>query len=235
MGELAGTDYRTELSKAVKSVRAEWRARLSQAARLSPNSKLAKKAGVLLLDLDSLDDRIEEAGGEDELAFVICAQVASGCTLTDWCVHYAIERGLVWAFLTETDERLQRYLRALQGVADEDVSETKAIADGATPEDVGVAKLQIDTRFRRAGKYHRDRFGDQLTVVQDKRVVLELRFGVRREPDGPVVVPADIEDAQVVGGIAPVESAPAGLAHLIPSPAPLKGEPAKPPQPAIYI
>lgn len=164
---------RAELRGEVKSIRREWRERLSLASRLSPTSKLAKKAGVLLLDLDSLEDRIAEAGGEEELVFVICAQVASGVTLTDWCGHYMLERGLVWAFLSETPERMARYERALRGVADHLVSEVIAIADDSSgdttigprggevmdTEYVARSKIKIDTRMKLAGYYDKTRFG----------------------------------------------------------------------------
>ncbi len=166
-------DERGELRGVVKSIRAEWRDKLSAASRLSPNSKLAKKAGVLLLDMQILEDRIAEAGGEEELIFVICAQVASGVTLTDWCAHYVLERGLVWAFLTEKEEWFERYQRALRGVADHLVSEVVAIADDSSgdttvgprggevmdTEYVARSKIKIDTRMKLAGYYDKTRFG----------------------------------------------------------------------------
>lgn len=171
---LVTAEERGELRAEVKSIRAEWRQRLSLSARLSPTSKLAQKASVLLLDLDSLEDRINEAGGEEELVFVICAQVASGCTLTDWCGHYMLERGLVWAFLTETPDRMARYERALRGVADHLVSEVVAIADDSSGDTtisprgnemmdgewVARSKIKIDTRMKLAGYYDKSRFGE---------------------------------------------------------------------------
>ena len=160
---------RSELRTQVKSIRQEWRERLSLATKLSPRSKLAKRAGVLMLDLDSLDDRIQEAGGEEELVFHICAQIASGCTLTDWCQHYMIERGLLWAFLSETPERLAQYERAQRGIADELVAQTVAISDeqsevvkenGQTYDpDVARDKLRVETRLKVAAAYDKKRFG----------------------------------------------------------------------------
>lgn len=40
-------------------------------------------------------------------------------------------------------------------------AETVRIADMATPEDVGVAKLRVDTRFKAASNYDKKRFGNQ--------------------------------------------------------------------------
>lgn len=191
MNAVVTADERQELREAVKSVRAEWRERLSLASKLSPTSKLAKKAGVLLLDLDIFDDRVAEAGGEEELVFVICAQVASGCTLTQWCEHYVVQRGLVWAFLTETPERYERYCRALEGIADAYVAETIEIADDASRDTIegprggevldtewmARSKLRVDTRFKLAAKYDKKRFGDDkstnVAVMTDIKITHE--------------------------------------------------------------
>ena len=161
MNLIATETERAELRDVIKSTRAEWRERLSLASKLSPTSKLGRKAGVLMLDLDMFEDRIKEVGGEDALVFVVCAQVAGGCTLTEWCNHYGLERGLVWAFLTESEERFERYQRALRGVADEWVGEVVGIADGTDPETVAADKLRVDTRFRAAAVYDKARFSDK--------------------------------------------------------------------------
>ena len=150
---------RSEVRATVKSVRAEWRERLSLSTKLSPNSKLKKKADVLLLDMRILDDLVGEAGSEENLVFIICAQVASGVPLGGWCAHYMVQRGLVWALLSEREEWLQRYYRAQEGMADEYVSEIVPIADAATIEDHKVAGLQINARKSTAEFYHPTRFG----------------------------------------------------------------------------
>ena len=164
-GALAHVDadaaIRSEVKAGIKSVRAQWREQATAMQRLSPSTKIGKRASLLMLDIDSLDDRIAEAGGEDALAFLICAHVASGATLTTWCEHYLIERGLVWAFLSENEARLQRYYRALEGVADEYVGEVVGIADNATNENVAVDRLRIDSRLKVAGKYSSARFGEK--------------------------------------------------------------------------
>lgn len=157
--DVVTADERADLREAVKSVRAEWREKLSLASKLSPTSKLAQKAGVLLLDLRRFEDLVGDAGGEEELVFVICAQVAAGCTLSQWCEHYVVQRGLVWAFLTETPERYERYCRALRGVADEYVSETVGIAMDATDETLEVNKFQAKTLMDAARVYDKQRFG----------------------------------------------------------------------------
>lgn len=220
---------RGALRTAVKSVRAEWREKLGEMSRLSPTSKLAKKASVLMLDMDSLDDRVKEAGGEEELVFMICAQVASGVTLEEWCRHYMLERGLVWAFLTERADWYERYCRAQAGVADGYVAEAVGISEGVDDEgkfdplrDVGRDKLRIETRLKVAGKYDKARFaesgkvgisisGDAVVVMDHEQTLLETARGIAfllaaADRVVPVVESADITD--VPPEVAPDDKGP---------------------------
>jgi hypothetical protein len=149
------------LRSAEKDLRREWREKLGLVSTKKVGGRLGKRVGLLKLSLDVLDARIEEAGGEEGLVFLICAQVASRVTLTEWCKHYDLERGLVWAFLTQKEEWVQQYYRALEGLADEYVGEVVGIADESTPEAIGVDKVRIDTRMKVASKYANGRFGDK--------------------------------------------------------------------------
>lgn len=191
---------RSELRAAVKGIRAEWRERLS--AAVGDRSKLGKKAGVLLLELDVLDDKIEDCGGEEGLLLMVCAQVASGVTLKEWSTHYGIEYGLVWSWLSESGERLERYYRALRGVAEAEVGETLHIADSSKPERASVDKARVDVRFRRAKFYARDRFGDSEAALglglENLAVVLE-RISQRRLGSREQVVDAEVLPAERVG------------------------------------
>lgn len=158
-------DARVEVRGQLSSVRAQMREMAAVASRLAPSSKLAKRASVLMLDYESLDDRVAECGGEENLVFMLCAQVASGVSLKVWCEHYGVDRGLVWALLSENREWLDRYYRAQEGMADEYVGEVVGIADGTLAEDVQVRRLRIDTRFKVAGKYASSRFGEKSAQV----------------------------------------------------------------------
>jgi hypothetical protein len=96
-------------------------------------------------------------------------------------VRYAILGRVV-----DEDEGLRaRYETALRVAAEKRAHEALSIADGAEQESVGVSKLQIETRMKLSGKWHRPRYGDSVTVDVTKRVVLDLRFG-RAEPEKPV-------------------------------------------------
>jgi hypothetical protein len=105
--------------------------------------------------------------------------------------------------VVEEDERLQtRYDAALRGAAEKRAHEALAIADAADAETVGVAKLQVDTRLKVAGKWFKGRYGDSVQVDVTKRVVLDLKFG-RAEPEKPVErlvneVPATVLPAPVL-------------------------------------
>jgi hypothetical protein len=88
--------------------------------------------------------------------------------------------------VVEESESLQtRYDGALRIAAEKRAHEALEIADDADPESVSVAKLQVDTRLRVAGKWFRGRYGDSVQVDVTKRVVLDLKFG-RAEPPAPV-------------------------------------------------
>ena len=158
---IATNAERGELRAAEKDIRREWREKLGLVSQKKVGGRLGKRVSLLKLSIESLDARIEEAGGEEGLVFLICAQMASGVSLKDWCKHYDLERGLVWAFLTQKEEWVQQYYRALEGLADEYVGEVVGIADGSTPEEIGVDKVRIDTRFKVASKYANSRFGDK--------------------------------------------------------------------------
>lgn len=159
-GRMLRTQAAAILSQERQS-RRESAKRLQEIVERNPHSRLAKKAAALLLDVKQFDDWVDEAGGDDELLFIICAQVASGVTLKALCRHYQIEYGLLWAWMTEDGARLARYELALRGIADADIAETVELADGATVETVTVDKLGIDTRFKRAAIWDRKRFGQE--------------------------------------------------------------------------
>lgn len=166
----------SEASTAVKEVR-DWRLTLRQVADRNPGGKLATKASALLLDFAAFEELVEQAGGRDELAFLVAAQVASGVSLRAWCEHYAVDRGLVWAMLSETEDRLARYYRALEGVAEEYVGDVVGIADDADEGKCALvkAKLRIDSRLKTAGLYSRKRFGDEKGVNVGVGVTVEIR------------------------------------------------------------
>lgn len=197
MGNLSAED-RLVVRDAVKSERAERRELFGRMLEASPNTKLGKKVGVLLLDVRVFDEWVEGCGGEDAAVRFVCAQVASRVSLTDLAGHYGLDRGLLWAMLSETEERLGRYYRALKGVADEYVGEVVGIADGSSVDDVSVGKLQIEARLKVAEKYDAVRFGKQTRVTHEVNVDFgeRLRRAQERVINGQAV---EVEDVEALG------------------------------------
>jgi len=72
--------------------------------------------------------------------------------------------GALWKWIVGDVTRYSEYMQALEAYVQAKGLETVGIADGATAEDVAVAKLQVDTRFKLAGKVDRARWGDKVAV-----------------------------------------------------------------------
>ena len=170
MAEMGGQNAAGGISfdEAKSSVSAEYEKRKA-ALRLvqlrSPKGRLAKRAGVLMMDLQAFEDRVEESGGNEGFLYFVVAQVASGVTLREICSHYAIEYGLLWAWMGAEPERMARYEFALKGLADSYVVESVGMADSTDPDEVALGKLRVDTRLKVAGVLDRKRFGTEKAAV----------------------------------------------------------------------
>ena len=189
MSNIVTTEDREQVREAVLSEREERRAVLKRMVDLSPNTKLGRKASVLLIDVEILDDRIKECGGDAGMERILFAQVASGVRLKYWAEHYSIERGLLWAWISETEERLQKYYRALRGVADEYVSEVVTIADGSDEQSIKVDEFRAAMRLKVAEKYDQPRFGKQTKVTHEHKVDFgeQLRLAQERVEKGRLI------------------------------------------------
>lgn len=69
-----------------------------------------------------------------------------------------------YARLVKDEEFANRYARAREAQAHNEVDEIRSIADEATPEDVAVARLRVDARKWRASKLAPKKYGDKLDV-----------------------------------------------------------------------
>lgn len=69
--------------------------------------------------------------------------------------------------LTEDEGFAKKYTRAREVQAHREFDEIRQIAQDATPEDVAVARLQIDARKWRAGKLAPKVYGDKVTHAND--------------------------------------------------------------------
>ena len=85
-------------------------------------------------------------------------------TLKDIARSWKVPLGKLAEWLTEDRDRAEQYANALRIAAEQHALETIAIVDAATPDDVAVAKLRADTRFKLASKLARDKFGEMNEV-----------------------------------------------------------------------
>lgn len=184
-------EERGEIRAAVKSIRREWREQVAAMVKASPRGKLGERVTMMRREIDIFDDWVEETGGEARAEFFVCALVAARATLADVAEEYALHAGLLWAFMSETEERLGRYYRAQRGVADALVGEVVPLVDsveagegggrggggGTSSPDVPWRRLQAEMRLKVAGKYDRGRFGEDKQVGTTSVPVINFVMG----------------------------------------------------------
>jgi len=200
----------------LRAERADRRASLAVFVAENRLNRLGAKAGVLMQDQQRFDEWVIEKGevftraaygsegwyaakGEAAPRFMVwfAGQVASGVPAREICGHYMQDEGLLGAFLAEDATRVDMYQRALRWVADGYVADAVGIADDATMDGLGVAKLQIDTRLKVAEKLDPVRFGKQEGglggALENLADVLQRISERKRAPQT-----LDVTDAQVV-------------------------------------
>lgn len=94
----------------------------------------------------------------------------SGQSLMDICGKdrddWLPSESTVYKRLASDDDFADKYARARQVQAHREFEEIRAIADGADPENVNVARLRIDARKWRAAKMAPKVYGDKMEVEQ---------------------------------------------------------------------
>ncbi len=131
---------------------------------------------------------------------VICQRVAEGERLKEICKSRGWPYSRVALWVAETEAVAKAYEQALRLGGDALAMETVSLADGAQPETVGVAKLQVDTRFKLAGKLYRERYGEVVRqeLVLDPftemlRRVSERRLAALRQIQNPGITERVVE------------------------------------------
>lgn len=119
-----------------------------------------------------MDVLVSEHGAEDVL-HMVCDQVANGMSLSEVGQAEGIPYSVLWRWLN-ADGRMDAYRAALEARADKEAHEVLHIADSATVEEVGVAKLRVDARKWAASKWDRDRYGESSKVALDVRYQVDL-------------------------------------------------------------
>ena len=114
--------------------------------------------GLAKLGWQRLDVLVGEHGAEDVL-HMVCDQVANGMSLSEVSKAEGVPYSVLWKWLG-AEGRMEAYRVALEARADLEAHELLSIADCATEEGIGVAKLRVDARKWISGKWGRKVYGD---------------------------------------------------------------------------
>lgn len=142
--------------------------------------------------------RLEHVKSLPDTAGVVFQRVAGGETLKEIARAWGLPVGLFAHWYTT--EHGRDYEAALAARSEELAHGALEAVDGATPETVGVAKLQADTYLRVAGKWNRKRYGEERDEVRTVPVVIQI---ANLRGDTSVNVPAALEGSPSVGSPPP--------------------------------
>lgn len=101
--------------------------------------------------------------GSDGLLDEVTDDLLEGCGLRLIAGRLGVKVGELARFLGSREEA---YRGMMKVKADLMAHETLEIADRADVENVGVAKLRIDTRFKLAKHWHKEMYGDKEAAVK---------------------------------------------------------------------
>ena len=120
----------------------------------------------------------------DSVKAEILTRMSTGESIMDICGtnrdDFLPSRSAFYAYLLVDPEFLDGYMRAREVQAHNEAEEIRSIADMATPEDVGVARLRIDARKWRASKMAPQHYGDKLDLNHGGAVVVNLPDGSKK-------------------------------------------------------
>ena len=110
--------------------------------------------------------RVRRSGAEvDALMLRVCERIcAGGKTISQVCRELGTTHSDLWHWSQRTVGNADAYARAQAMLAHSRFDETLEIADNATSEDVQVARLRVDTRFKVAAKLAPKVYGDKYVV-----------------------------------------------------------------------
>ena len=105
----------------------------------------------------------------------ICERIAEGESLRDICdAKNMPNRSTVFRWLAADEELCNQYARAREAQGDGEFDEIRKIATEATPDNVQVARLQIDALKWRAGKLRPKVYGDKLDLSHSGSLTINL-------------------------------------------------------------
>lgn len=101
----------------------------------------------------------------DKLAEDICAKIAKGISLRTICKPKDMpDITTIYYWIKNIDGFSKQYAQAKDDQADSFAEDILQIADNTTPEEVQVAKLQIDSRKWLASKFKAKKYGDSTQI-----------------------------------------------------------------------
>jgi len=112
-------------------------------------------------ELSKTNKAIHAFGGEDR----ILDRVASGQTVVSLCAEIGVSAGRFYDWVNKSEERIAALARAREVSAHSLIEQTADIVDMATPDDVAVAKLRAENRWRMAKAFNKAQYGDQSGVT----------------------------------------------------------------------
>ncbi|OOS01271.1 terminase small subunit [Canicola haemoglobinophilus] len=115
-----------------------------------------------------------------EVADDICMLLSQGESLRKICERPGMPaQSTIYLWLQENDQFSEQYVRARESQADFLLDEILDIADCATPEDVQIAKLRVDSRKWYITKVAPKKYGDKVTQeisgVDGSAVKIEMK------------------------------------------------------------
>ena len=108
-------------------------------------------------EMSKTNKAIHAFGGEER----ILDRVASGQTVVSLCAEIGVSAGRFYDWVNKSEERTAALARAREVAAHTLVEQTAEIVDAATPDDVAVAKLRAENRWRMAKVYNKAEYADQ--------------------------------------------------------------------------
>ncbi len=124
---------------------------------------------------------------------LIVEKLSEGCKPSDIARDLHLPFMVMWEWLGADEKRMRAYNHGWEMYASDIHAETIEIADTATIEEVPLAKLRIDTRFKAASSYDKKRFGAtvkhdvEVIGVDIKQLLEQRRQRIEHVVDGMVV------------------------------------------------
>jgi len=119
--------------------------------------------GALTVDSWRRLNDLVASHGADDVLHMICDQIVEVGELSIIGEREAINGRVLWKWLNDPrhPERIAEYKEALAFKGEIGMHQAQRIVDSATPEDVGVKKLQSDFRVKAASKWNKQMYGEE--------------------------------------------------------------------------